>query len=176
MNAIVPAGNFLVNLFVPYMADTFGRKKTLFIGLAVLFTGITIQSASVNIGMFILSRFIGGVGAAMGTGPYLISEIAHPQHRPTVTAIYNTCYYIGAIIAAWATYGTLTLQSEWAWRLPSILQFVTPVIQFSLLWFVPESPRWLVNNDRPDEARAILEKFHGPCSGPEFVQAVSSTI
>jgi sugar porter (SP) family MFS transporter len=122
-------------------------------------------------GMFIAARFIGGVGASMGTGPYLIAEIAHPQHRPIATTIYNSCYFIGSIIAAWATYGTLTIQSDWAWRLPSLLQAVTPLLQLSLLWFVPESPRFLINKDRHEEARAILERFHGPCSGPEFVQA-----
>lgn len=121
--------------------------------------------------MFIISRFIGGVGGSFGTGIYLITELAHPQHRAVVTTIYNTCYYIGAIIAAWATYGTLTIESSWAWRLPSLLQIVTPGIQYALLWFVPESPRFLINKDRPDEARAILAKYHGPCSGDEFVQA-----
>ena len=171
MNAIVPAGNFAINFFVPYMADGIGRKNTLIVGLLVLFVGIGLQTGATNMGMFIASRFIGGVGASMGTGPYLITELAHPQHRPTVTAIYNTTYYIGAIIAAWATYGTLFIQSEWAWRLPSLLQYVTPLIQFALIWFVPESPRYLINKDRPDEARAILAKYHGPASGPEFVQA-----
>jgi MFS family permease len=170
MNPIVPAGNFAINFFVPYMADGIGRKNTLIVGLLVLFVGIGLQTGATNMGMFIASRFIGGVGASMGTGPYLITELAHPQHRPTVTAIYNTTYYIGAIIAAWATYGTLFIQSEWAWRLPSLLQYVTPLIQFALIWFVPESPRYLINKDRPDEARAILAKYHGPTSGPEFVQ------
>lgn len=171
MNAIVPAGNLLINFFVPYMADHWGRKRTLIIGDIILFIGIAIQTGSVNMGMFIASRFIGGVGASFGTGPYLITELAHPQHRAILTTIYNTCYYVGAIIAAWATYGTLTIQSDWAWRLPSILQFVTPAIQFSLIWFVPESPRYLISRDKPDEARTILDKYHGPASGPEFVQA-----
>lgn len=121
--------------------------------------------------MFIASRFLGGVGGAFGVGPYWITELAHPQHRAIVTTIYNTCYAIGAIIAAWATYGTLTIQSQWAWRLPSLLQFVTPAIQFSLIWFVPESPRYLINKDKPEKAKAILEKYHGPASGQEFVDA-----
>lgn len=121
--------------------------------------------------MFIASRFLGGVGGAFGVGPYWITELAHPQHRAIVTTIYNTCYAIGAIIAAWATYGTLTIQSQWAWRLPSLLQFVTPAIQFSLIWFVPESPRYLINKDKSEQAKAILQKYHGPASGQEFVDA-----
>lgn len=171
MNGIVPVGNFLTNFFVPWMADHWGRKRTLIVGDSILFVGIALQGAAQNMPMFIISRFIGGVGASFGVGPYLITELAHPQHRAIVTTIYNTTYSIGAIIAAWATYGTLTIQSQWAWRVPSLLQFVTPGIQFALIWFVPESPRYLMNMDRPDEARAILDKYHGPASGPEFVQA-----
>lgn len=171
MNAIVPAGNLLINFFVPWMADNWGRKRTLIVGDSILFVGIILQASAQNMGMFIASRFIGGVGGSFGTGIYLITELAHPQHRAIVTTIYNTCYSIGAIIAAWATYGTLTLQNDWAWRLPSLLQIVTPGIQFALIWFVPESPRFLISKDQPDKARAILDKYHGPCSGPEFVQA-----
>lgn len=117
------------------------------------------------------SRFIGGVGGSFGTGPYLNTELAHPQHRAIVTTIYNTCYSIGAIIAAWATYGTLTIQSQLARRLPSLLQIVTPAIQFALIWFVPESPRYLMSKDKTEEAREILKRYHGPCSGPEFIDA-----
>lgn len=98
MNAIVPAGNPLI--FVPYMADHWGRKRMLIIGDCILFIGIAIQTSSVNMGMFIASRFIGGVGASSDTGIYLITEIAHPQHRAVVTNIYKSCYYIDAIIAA----------------------------------------------------------------------------
>lgn len=140
-------------------------------GDIILFVGIILQASAQNMPMFIVSRFIGGVGGSFGTGPYLITELAHPQHRAIVTTMYNTCYSIGAIIAAWATYGTLTLQSEWAWRLPSLLQIVTPGIQFALIWFVPESPRFLISKDKTEEARGILEKYHGPCSGSEFVDA-----
>lgn len=51
--------------------------------------------------------FIGfGTSIAQGASPLLITELAHPQHRAIFTTIYNTTWYVGAIIAAWTTYGT----------------------------------------------------------------------
>ncbi len=48
MNAIVPAGNLAINLVVPYMADSWGRKRTLIFGDCILFVGIALQSAAIN--------------------------------------------------------------------------------------------------------------------------------
>lgn len=54
------------------------------------------------------SRFFIGFGTsiAQGASPLLITELVHPQHRAIFTTIYNTTWYVGAIIAAWTTYGT----------------------------------------------------------------------
>lgn len=66
----------------------------------------------------------------------------------------------GYLIAAWVTYGTFKIQSSWSWRLPSLLQVVPSVIQLVLSFFAPESPRWLVYNDRTDEAIDMIAKYH----------------
>lgn len=47
-----------------------------------------------------------------------------------------------------------------AWRIPSILQAIPSVIQVALIWFVPESPRWLISKGRTEEARRILARYH----------------
>jgi hypothetical protein len=51
--------------------------------------------------------------------------------------------------------------SSWSWRLPSALQAVSSVLQLSLIFLSPESPRWLVYNDRREEAKQILIEYHG---------------
>lgn len=66
----------------------------------------------------------------------------------------------GYLIAAWATYGTFKIQSSWSWRLPSLLQVVPSLIQLILSFFAPESPRWLVYQDRTDEAIDMIAKYH----------------
>jgi MFS family permease len=113
--------------------------------------------------MFVVARGILGCGTVFlgSSGAPLITEIAHPAHRATATAMFNTTYSLGAIVAAWATFGTFRIDGSAAWRIPSALQGFPSVIQLLGLYFVPESPRWLVSKDRSDEALAILAKYHG---------------
>lgn len=113
--------------------------------------------------MFLISRFIIGFGLtiASGSAPTLTTELAHPSSRATITAMYNTLWYLGSIIAAWSTYGTYRMRSDWSWRLPALLQVVPCLINLLGCWFIPESPRWLIGQERYDEAKAILMKYHG---------------
>jgi len=73
---------------------------------------------------------------------------------------YNCGWYLGAVIAAWATFGTRNYAGSWAWRVPSLLQVLLPVIGIPGLIMIPESPRWLVSVDRVDEARQNLANIH----------------
>ncbi|CAD0110846.1 unnamed protein product [Aureobasidium uvarum] len=58
------------------------------------------------------------------------------------------------------TFGTLYINSNWSWRLPSLLQAAPSAVQLVLVILLPESPRWLMSRGRSDEALAILAKYH----------------
>jgi MFS family permease len=73
---------------------------------------------------------------------------------------YNCGWYLGAVIAAWATFGTRNYAGSWAWRVPSLLQVLLPLIGIPGLIMIPESPRWLVSKDRIEEARQNLADIH----------------
>ncbi len=76
--------------------------------------------------------------------------------------MYNTVWYVGAIVAAWTTFGTLTtLGGNIQWRLPTGLQCIMPGILLPALYLIPESPRWLISKGRNEEALAFLTKYHG---------------
>lgn len=79
-------------------------------------------------------------------------------------------WYLGSIAAAWITYGTRNIPSTWSWRLPSLLQMAPSLIQLSAIWFLPESPRWLIANGRGDEAMTALAKYHGDGEESELVK------
>lgn len=114
--------------------------------------------------MYLIGRFIMGMGSNIsnGTCPLLITEIAHPQHRGKVTTLYNTLWYLGAIMAAWTCFGTLQNQTgDIQWRLPTGLQCAMPGIQLFAIWLLPESPRWLISKGKDEQARKMLVKYHG---------------
>lgn len=113
--------------------------------------------------MFVAARFILGVGIefCIIPSPVLTTELAYPTHRAKITSVLFTFYFIGSILSSWTTYGTYRMsQSTWTWRIPSLLQLALPSVEFIGLFWVPESPRWLVSKGRVQEARTIFVKYH----------------
>ncbi|KAL1864986.1 hypothetical protein VTK73DRAFT_5536 [Phialemonium thermophilum] len=157
-------GQVLAFPVAPWLSDHTGRRFPIFIGSVLLVVGAVLQCATQNYAMFLVSRMIIGFGGliAVEASPTLISELAYPTHRPIIVGYYNNLWYLGAILAAWITYGTyfMGLGDSWAWRIPSLLQGFFPLLQVLLVYFLPESPRYLVQKDRHDEARRILVKYH----------------
>ncbi len=149
-----------------------GRRFPIFIGSLLLVIGAILQCASQNYAMFLVSRMIIGFGGliAVEPSPMLISELAYPTHRPVLVGYYNNLWYLGALLAAWITYGTYFMgeDNSWAWRIPSLLQGFFPLLQVFFIYLLPESPRYLVQKDRHEEARKILVKYHagGDASSP----------
>jgi MFS family permease len=116
--------------------------------------------------MFIGCRFLIGFGLSFAclAAPILITELAFPTHRAPITSMYNSTWYLGSIVAAWVTYGTFRIQSDWAWRIPSVLQGLPSLLQVILIFLVvPESPRWLIDHGREEAAFKVLAKYH--CGG-----------
>lgn len=147
----------------PWFTDKYGRKLPIASGAATIIIGAIIQTCAQNYGTFMVGRiFIGfGSGLCVVASPTLISEVSYPPHRHLMTSTYNTLWYLGAIVAAWATYGTYHMyNTNWSWRIPSLLQGFFPLIQILTIYFTPESPRYLIYQDRLEEAREILIKWH----------------
>ncbi|KAJ5239465.1 hypothetical protein N7468_004084 [Penicillium chermesinum] len=101
-----------------------------------------------------------GTGTAQTAAPLLATEVAHPRQRQTATALYNACWCWGSIASAAISFATLYISSSWSWRGPCMLQAFFPLVQIVGLFFVPESPRWLVSKDRKQEALQILARYH----------------
>lgn len=161
-SGIMFLGSLLALPITPYIADGLGRRWGIFIGSLVMIFAVILQSVSVNFQMFIAARFFLGFGVAIahGAAPLLITELCHPQHRAIFTTIYNTTWYMGSIIAAWLTFGTNRIPNHWSWRIPSIVQALPSILQITMVWLVPESPRWYISKGRPEEALKVLADVH----------------
>ncbi|KFZ23138.1 hypothetical protein V502_02382 [Pseudogymnoascus sp. VKM F-4520 (FW-2644)] len=162
VNAIFPIGKVCGLAVVTWMSDKYGRRLPIIIGTVLCIAGAGVQASSVNFAMFIFSRWLVGFGTAFMAqpSPMLITELAFPTHRAKATALFNTFYYFGAILAAWLTFGTVYIHSDWSWRIPSLMQGFFPAIQLAFIVFLPESPRWLIAKGKVEEARAILIYHH----------------
>ncbi|KAK2669801.1 Sugar/inositol transporter [Fusarium oxysporum f. sp. vasinfectum] len=172
MSAIMSLGSICSTPLAPLVADRYGRRWGITSGSVIMIIGSVIQALSINLTMFIISRFLLGFGLSFATtaAPSLVTELFHPKDRVTITAICNTCWSVGSIIAAWITFGTQNIDSNWSWRLPSFFQMAPSVLQLAAIWFVPESPRWLVSKDRDSEALDALKRFHGNGEEKELVK------
>ncbi|KAH8669169.1 hexose transporter [Xylariales sp. PMI_506] len=162
VNAAQSIGSVLAIPFIGELSDRFGRKPVLLTGILIIIAATIIQSASVDFAMFVVARLGVGFGGMFVTqpSPMLIAELAYPTHRGKYTCAFWTMYYLGAILASWTTYGTQTYENDWSWRIPSIIQAALPIVQLCFIWWLPESPRWLVAQGRADEAAELLCRYH----------------
>ncbi|KAG8685285.1 hypothetical protein FRC09_014850, partial [Ceratobasidium sp. 395] len=143
MSSMYSLGAICALPFVPYVNDRFGRRTAIFFGSVLMVLGAALQASSVNFPMFVMSRWILGLGIpfAIIAASTLIGELSYPKERAVMTSLFNASWFVGAIIAAGVTLGTFNMKSNWSWRIPSLLQAVPSLFQISFVYFIPESPR-----------------------------------
>ncbi|KAL7940830.1 general substrate transporter [Trichoderma barbatum] len=163
LSASYPLGAIISTPVSAFISDKFGRRWSVFIGSVIMLIGVILQTASMNVGMFVAARIVLGFGVtvALTAAPILITELAHPRDRVTFTSLFQTTWYLGAIIAAWVTYGTFPMPSTWGWRIPSLIQGIPALMSFLMILWLPESPRWLISKDRHEDALNVLATCHG---------------
>ncbi|KAH8660091.1 general substrate transporter [Xylariales sp. PMI_506] len=165
ISAIYFIGCLVGSIPAAIITDMFGRKWGMAVGQFFTIVGAGFQAGSHGRSQYMGSRFILGFGIAFVTcaGPALISELAVPRIRGTLVSFFNPFWYLGSIIVAWTCFGTSHMASNntWNWRIPSLLQALIPCCVLPLIYWLPESPRWLVHVGRVDEAKAIFAKYHG---------------
>ncbi|CAG8319326.1 unnamed protein product [Penicillium salamii] len=161
-NCVMSVGALAGLLILPYMLDYWGRRICLVTGSLFMLLGVGLQSGSVNFSMFVGARFILGFGdiLVICTAPLLITEIAPAQDRAILVTIAGATYHSGAFIAAWTTYGTLRIKSDWSWRAPSLIQGLFTLIMLAVVWWIPESPRYHVSKGQPQKALKTLAYYH----------------
>ncbi|KAH9859167.1 hexose transporter [Lenzites betulinus] len=162
--AIQNIGSVAAYPFSPYVSDGLGRRAAVILGATIMCIATVLQTASHSVGMFIGARFLIGFGLtfAAAAAPVLITEIAYPTQRGPATSLYNTlwCVDLLARSSPRATFGTFHLPTSWSWRIPSAIQALPSVIQVFMVWFVPESPRWLCSKGREEQALHVLAYYH----------------
>lgn len=152
--------------FISPCMDRFGRRFALFVGCASSVIGAIIQSTSSYTGslaQFLVGRFLLGFGGvlAQAAAPTYCVEVAHPAHRGILAGGQSSMQNFGGIIAAAVALGTVNLTGNDSWTIPAWVQLGCPGIACLMIWFLPESPRWLYTHNRQTEALEFMTKYHG---------------
>lgn len=150
-------GTLLGALFGGSPADKYGRKPVLY-AIALLFTISAVGSALADsLFYFIVYRFIGGiaVGASSVVAPMYISEISPAQMRGRMTAMFQFNVIFGILMAYVSNYALRDIDGQnWRWML--MVGAVPSVIYLILLFFVRESPHFLLMKNKEKEASEVL--------------------
>jgi sugar porter (SP) family MFS transporter len=153
-------GTVLGSLIAGIPAKKYGRKKVLMvIALMYVFAAVGCASISAWI-LFILFRFIGGiaVGASSVVGPMYISEIAPAKLRGRLAGMFQLNIVSGIFIAYLTNFLFIGMGDDsWRWMLG--IMVIPAILFWILLRTIPESPRWLILNNRDAEAIPIMEKL-----------------
>ncbi|KAH7121681.1 sugar transporter [Dactylonectria macrodidyma] len=146
-----------------WAANRYGRKFTVYMSFIPLIIGTVLETAAPSPAVWIVGRtFLGFPSAIFGNVvPLIVAECAYPSQRGVLTSLYFTGFYIGATVAAWATFGVRNFLDSWSWRTICVLQLLCPLLGLPGLFLCPESPRWLVSKGRTEEARTMLINTHG---------------
>ncbi len=152
-----------------WIADLFGRKKTLFFSLVLFFIGILTLMKSIGFDTLLLGRFVTGlaIGIVSVASPLYIAEMAPPKIRGKLVSLYQLGITIGILAAYVVAYGYAG-KSEW--REMFGFGMIPVALQFIGLFFIPETPSWLMTHNRKEEAEKILHKIRHASDQEDLVE------
>ncbi|KAK5702960.1 Ribulose bisphosphate carboxylase large chain [Elasticomyces elasticus] len=163
MVAILEVGALIASLAVGRIGDIIGRRKTILYGAMIFVVGGTCQSFATGMSMMMLGRFVAGlgVGALSTIVPIYQSEISPPHNRGLLACMEFSGNIFGYMVSVWVDYGCSFIYSDWAWRLPLLLQVVMGSLLVVGSFLIVESPRWLLDNDHDEEGIVVIANLYG---------------
>ncbi|KAF2161428.1 hypothetical protein M409DRAFT_69778 [Zasmidium cellare ATCC 36951] len=178
LTSILQLGGWAGALSSGVLCEVFSRKHTIFVGALWCVLGSYLCAGAMTSDYLFAGRFFTGIGVGTlsAVGPLYNAELAPPEVRGFLVAMQQLCITIGIFLAYWIAYGTNNSggtgegQSPMAWRVPLIIQGVPAVILCVGVWFLPFSPRLLMNKGREDEALATLSRLRALPRDHELVQ------
>ncbi|KAF7256018.1 hypothetical protein EG68_07484 [Paragonimus skrjabini miyazakii] len=145
-----------------YLTDKAGRKPVIIIASFIFSLGAIILGVANSKEILLVGRLIVGfaIGMASMTVPVYIAEISPSHLRGALVTLNQVSITVGQMIAAIVD-GIFMLDATNGWRYMLALGGVPSVVQFFGFFFMPETPRWLVQRGRVSDARAVLMRIHG---------------
>ncbi|AJU72167.1 Hxt6p [Saccharomyces cerevisiae YJM682] len=157
--SIFNIGCAIGGIILSKLGDMYGRKVGLIVVVVIYIIGIIIQIASINKWyQYFIGRIISGlgVGGIAVLSPMLISEVSPKHLRGTLVSCYQLMITAGIFLGYCTNYGTKTYSNSVQWRVPLGLCFAWALFMIGGMTFVPESPRYLAEVGKIEEAKRSI--------------------
>ncbi|MFD2706049.1 sugar porter family MFS transporter [Salibacterium lacus] len=166
-----------------FLSDRLGRKKILMVSGIIFAISALWSALAGSVLSLILARFLGGlgIGFASALSVTYIAECAPPHIRGRLGSMYqlftiigiSATFYINLAVANAGSY-QWGLETGWRWMLG--YGVIPGVLFFLILIFIPESPRFLVKNDRTSEALQTLQRINGQDTAQKELNSIQASI
>ncbi|KEF54229.1 uncharacterized protein A1O9_09395 [Exophiala aquamarina CBS 119918] len=196
VNGVFQAGGLIGALASVSIVDTYGRRTGLCLASVLAVIGGALQAGATHIAMYITMRLISGIGVGESKGlflrieanysvlfllgalitlvPLYLAEVAAAQIRGRVVGTTGIMIGVGYAVASWIGFGFYFVDaSNTQWRIPMAIQFIPPLLLAVAVWWLPESPRWLLLKDRLGEAHLMFKMAHSASHELEVDAAVN---
>ncbi|KAK9319983.1 general substrate transporter [Lipomyces orientalis] len=163
ITALYDIGCVVGSILTYFVGEPLGRRRLLIMGGFIMIVGTAILSSSFTIGQLITGRIITGIGNGINssTAPVFLSECSPASHRGLLNTFQGTVTILGVVIAYWLDYGLSFSSSSIQWRFPLAFQAFFAVFLVVQVIGLPETPRWLVQHERYEEARSTVAALLG---------------
>lgn len=165
--AIYEIGCLFGAMFILGVGDLLGRRRAIVLGGIIMLMGVIVQITSISgsnpFAQFIVGRVIMGVGNGINTStiPTYQAECSRTTNRGLLICIEGGVIAFGTCVAYWIDYGASYGPADLTWRFPIAFQIIFALIISVPMYFLPESPRWLLTHERYEEAEIVISALRG---------------
>lgn len=161
-------------LLCSWSGDRFGRRKVIFFAAICALIGIILEASSFGLAQFIIGRVIlgFGIGQLSSIVPVWQSETAGAKNRGQHVVIDGLFICLGYTLESWIDLAFWEFKTgPVTWRPPVAISAIFTIVIIVSVYFLPESPRWLVMKNRTEDARAVISAFKAQPGDSVEVQA-----
>ncbi|GME45892.1 Sugar/inositol transporter [Neofusicoccum parvum] len=178
VTAIYDVGCFFGAIIAFTIGERLGRKHSVLLGTTIMAVGALIQTTSYSLAQMFVGRIILGLGNGINTAtaPIWQTETSQAKWRGKLVILEMAMNIAGFTMVNWINYGLSFRGGSVAWRFPLAFQFFFIIILWATVPWLPESPRWLIGNDRMEEAQSILAALEAKPQNDPYVITQMHTI
>jgi sugar porter (SP) family MFS transporter len=157
-------------------ADLFGRRRVLLVTAAIFGIGALASAVAPSPLVLIVSRV--GLGLAIGLAstnvPVYLSEVAPPHTRGWVVSLFQLAVTVGIVVAYLTDYAFAGIEEGWRWMLGLA---VAPALVFGTgMFFLPETPRWLIRGGHHEVAHRVLLRIREPAYVDVEIEEIKASL